>query len=347
MIDVQKLQDRQVYSNYGGPQQPPTQGGAPPGGGMGAGRTDVPGGATQQPIAAQPQVPQGGAMPQGQQQQQGFNYPSQWQQAGDIYGYFGGGGATAIPQSWQQGQQMAQDIWQQGGMPAGSEQYWKAQQAAIQPDITRQIQQAVEQAGLSGLRYSTPLGQQAARIGGEAQAGIMPEFWRTQMGLQEGAANRMMQVPGMMQQFGMGEAGLTEAAKGRAMQAASGLQSLGGQYAQLPMDVAQQMMGMGGQMGQARQQAFSPYYSEFMRQRPEANPYLQMGMQFPYAQFGQQPQMYQPSGMSQLLQGAGSLIPGIGGMFGGGGQQGISNYGLSQLQPQGGPGGWYGPTPYG
>ena len=239
-------------------------------------------------------------------QQQGFNFPSQWGTASDIYNYFGTGGATQIPQGWQQGQQMAQDIWGRGGMPTGSEDYWRSLQESIQPDITRSIQQAVEQAGLGGLRYSTPLGQQAARIGGEAQAGIMPQFWQTQMGLQEGAANRMMQVPGMMQAFGAGEAGLTEAAKNRAMQAAGGLQSLGGQYAQLPMSVAQQMMNMGGQLGQQRQQAFSPYYSEFMRGRPEANPYLQMGMQFPYGQFGQQQQMYDPSFMSQLMPAVGT-----------------------------------------
>ena len=267
-----------------------------------------------------------------EQQQQGFNYPSQWQQAGDIYGYFGGGAPTDIPQQWQQGTQMAQDIWQQGGMPTDTSQWWRSMQESIQPDITRSIQQAVEQAGLSGLRYSTPLGQQAARIGGEAQAGIMPEYWRLGMGAQEAAKGRMMQVPGMMQAFGAGEAGLTESAKNRAMQAAGGLQGLGSQYAQLPIQVAQAMMGMGGQLGQARQQAFSPYYSEFMRGRPEANPYLQMGMQFPYSQFGQQPQMYQPSFMSQLLQGGQSLAP----YLTGSGGQGNIPPAVSYMGPVGG-----------
>lgn len=263
---------------------------------------------------------QGGNVAQGQQQGQGFNFPSQWGTASDIYNYFGTGGATQIPGAWQQGQQMAQDIWGRGGMPTGSEDYWRSLQESIQPDITRSIQQAVEQAGLSGLRYSTPLGQQVARIGGEAQAGIMPQFWQTQMGLQEGAANRMMQVPGMMQAFGLGEAGLTEAAKNRAMQAAGGLQSVGEQYFQAPMQVARTMWEGGDRMAQQRQQAFSPYYSEFMRQRPEANPYLNMGMQFPYGQFGQQPQMFNPSFMTQLMQGG----QGVAGM---GGQQGFGWWG--------------------
>lgn len=267
----------------------------------------------QQPTGTSGQQGQGGTMPQGQQ---GFNYPSQWGQASDIYSYFGGGAPTDIPQQWQQGTQMAQDIWGQQGMPTDTSQWWRSMQESIQPDITRSIQQAVEQAGLSGMRYSTPLGQQAARIGGEAQAGIMPQYWQMGMGAQEAARNRMMQVPGMMQAFGLGEAGLTEAAKNRAMQAAGGLQSVGEQFFQAPMQVARTMMGMGGELGQQRQQAFSPYYSEFMRGRPEANPFLEMGMQFPYGQFGQQQQMYDPSFMSQLMQGGTSalpLIPGYGG----------------------------------
>ena len=98
-------------------------------------------------------------------------------------------------------------------------------------------------------------------------------------------------------------------------------------------------------------QAMQPQLSEFQRMAPENNPWLQQMQQFlPGAMQGMQqvPQQYQPSFMSQLLGGAGSIGAGLlGGGFGGGGggMGGPSNFALGQMQPQGGPRGWTGAPP--
>lgn len=238
-----------------------------------------------------------------------FQYPQQWQTASDVLSMFAQGMPTQIPGMWNQMGQGLEQMWGQQGMPTDMSKWWQSQQQAIQPDITRRIQEATEQAGLGGLRYSTPLGQQIGRIAGEETARIMPEYWRMGMGAQEAARGRMMQTLPMMMQLGAGQAGLAESAKDRAMGATGQLAGLGQQYANLPMQVAGMFSGLGNQMQQEQMQAFMPYLQEFMRTMPESNPYLQMGMGFPYGQFGMQPQQYQPSFLTQLLGAGSSILP--------------------------------------
>jgi hypothetical protein len=187
-----------------------------------------------------------------------------------------------MPSQWGE----ASDFWSQmlkTGMPTDVEPWWQAQQQKAGVQIERAGKEAAEQFGLGGMRYSTPLGQQLGRIGAETTAGIMPEYWRMGMGAQE-------------------------AAKGRQMGAAQNLWGAGGDYARLPMEVGERMLGMGGEAQRQQMVGMYPAVSEFQRMMPEQSPWLQMGQQFPYGQFGQMPQMYQPSFGGQLLDVGGQAL---------------------------------------
>ncbi len=188
-----------------------------------------------------------------------------------------------MPSQWGE----ASDFWSQmmkTGQPTDISPWWKSQQQAAGQQITRAGKEAAEQFGLGGMRYSTPLGQQLGRIGAETTAGIMPQYW--QMGMQA-----------------------QEAARGRQMGAAQNLFGAGGEMARFPMEVGERMLGMGGEYQRQQQQAMMPALSEWSRMTPEQSPWLQMGQQFPYGQFQQQPQMYQQSPFGQMLGFGASVAP--------------------------------------
>ena len=179
----------------------------------------------------------------------------------------------------------ASDFWSkmmESGMPTDISPWWKSQQQAAGQQITRAGKEAAEQFGLGGMRYSTPLGQQLGRIGAETTAGIMPQYWG--MGMQA-----------------------QEAARGRQMGAAQNLFGAGGEMARFPMEVGERMLGMGGEYQRQQMQSMYPMMQEFQRMTPEQSPWLQMGQQFPYGQFGQMPQMYQQSPFGQMLDIGGQL----------------------------------------
>ncbi len=190
-----------------------------------------------------------------------FPYPSQWGEASDFWSKM-----------------------LETGQPTDIEPWWQAQQQATKLGIERAGKESVEQFGLGGLRYSTPLGQQLGRQASEAWAGIAPQYWG--MGMQA-----------------------QEAAKGRQMGAAQNLWGAGGDYARLPMEVGERMLGMGGEYQRQQMQAMYPMMQEFQRMTPEQSPWLQMGQQFPYGQFGQQYQQYQQSPFSQMLGAGAQALP--------------------------------------
>lgn len=187
------------------------------------------------------------------------------------------------PEAWK----TAGDVFTQmaeTGMPTDISDWWKSQQTKAGYDITRAGKEAAEQFGLGGMRYSTPLGQQIGRIGAETTAGIMPEYWRLGAGMQE-------------------------AARGRQLAGAGGLMGLGGEMGRFPMEVGERMLGMGGEYQRQQMQSMYPMMQEWQRMQPEQSPWLQMGQQFPYGQFGQQPQMYQQSPFGQMLGAGASIAP--------------------------------------
>jgi len=175
-------------------------------------------------------------------------------------------------------------------------------------DTTAAIKQAAEQAGLSGMRWSTPLGQTAQRIAGENMANLGLGFAGQEMGALEAARGRQMGGVDQLYGFGQGTTGLTEAAKNRGMQAAGGLTGLGQQYLNAPQDWAAQMYQMGqGMQGQA-QSGLDRYYQDAMRGFAENNPWVGQAMNY----FGIPTQMgyqqYNPSTMSQI----GGVTSGLG-----------------------------------
>lgn len=191
----------------------------------------------------------------------GFNYPTQWDEASDFWSNM----LTT-------------------GMPTSADDWWKAMQTKAGYDITKAGKQAAEEFGLGGMRYSTALGQQLGRIGSEATAGIMPQYWSMQMGAEEAARQRQMASAGNL--FG-----------------------IGGEYARLPLEVGERTLGMSGEYQRQQQQAMFPFMSEWQRMTPEQNPYLGMGMNFNYGQFGQTPVQYNQSPFGQFLNFGAQALP--------------------------------------
>jgi len=235
----------------------------------------------------------------------GFQYPSQWGTASDVLTDFAQGMPTQIPWQWQQGSDIASQM-AQTGMPTSYEPMYQQAKSIAERDTSRAIDQAAEQAGLQGLRWSTPLGQTAQRIAGENMANLGLGFAGQEMGALEAARNRQLGGVGALQGFGAGTTGLTEAAKNRGMQAAGGLHGLGVSYLQAPQDWAAQMYQMGGGMRDQGQTAIDRYRQDYMRMAPEFNPWMNQGMTYwgTPSQMGYQ--QYNPSTMSQVMGGLGS-----------------------------------------
>jgi len=279
--------------------------------------------------------------------------PQQWTTGTEAATRMAGGDPTAIPQQWTEGSALASQMsqagqtpspWQWGtgsnvarqmaetGMPTSYEPWYQEAKSIVQRDTKRAIQQAAEQAGLSGLRWSDVLGQTAQRIGGEQMANLGLEFTDRQLSSLEASRARQLQGTQQLQQFGTGQAAIEEASRQRQLQgsqqlqgfgygitglqqaeqerglrAASMLPGLGAQYLQAPQDWAQQVYGMGAGMTQLGQSALDRSYQDYMRMTPEQNPWVNQAMSYwgTPSQMGYQ--QYQPSTMSQVLGGAGSL----------------------------------------
>lgn len=200
---------------------------------------------------AAPAAAQGGAaMPA----QQFTNYPSQWGTASNTYTDI----ANANPNSW-------------------GDWYDKAKQTT-QYDITDAIRQAVETAGMGGMRYSSSLGRTGQDIAARAMSGLGAQYAQNEMnGYQQNQQNRLA--------------------------ASQGLGTLGQQYAYLPMDVSNNLMNQGVQMQNAYNQQISPYYNMWNSQQDYNSPWLQNNMQL--AQYSN-PATYDPSFITQFLD---SIIP--------------------------------------
>jgi len=185
--------------------------------------------------------------------------PEQWGQAGDFFG----------------------NMLQTGQPTSASDWYTKAKEEAAF-DVDAAIKQAAEQAGMGGMRYSSPMGAAAQRIGAESAAGLGTQFAGQQMAAEE-------------------------AARGRQMAAAGGLQGMGQYQTGYAQDLANQAAGLGSQMYGQDQNAINQIYQQFMRMTPEQNPWLQAA--FGMGSASGQPQTYQQGGMSQFMSGIGSLLP--------------------------------------
>jgi len=170
------------------------------------------------------------------------------------------------------------------GQPVMNQDWYGAHLAQAQQNIEREAKQRMEQAGLTGTRWSTPAQRQIADVSGQYMTGLQANYADMYQNAMENAANR-------------------------AMQAASGLSSLGQQYFQAPMSWAQQAYGLGSAQQGLRQSALDRLYSYFREQTPEASPWTQQASGYASLLSNMVPQQYQPSGFSQFLGGIGSMLP--------------------------------------
>jgi hypothetical protein len=178
----------------------------------------------------------------------------------------------------------------QTGAPAYQSPWYQQAKQVAAHDITQQIGQAAETAGLKGMRWSSPLARQAQEIAGRRMGQVGLEWTGRELDALEQARQRQLQATGQ-------------------------LMPLGQMAGQFPMDMAQRMMQMGGTMQGQRMAQIAPLMQEFMRRTPEASPWLQMALGATSQPFTQVPQQYQQSPMSQIL-GIAGMIPFMGGQQG-------------------------------
>lgn len=243
-----------------------------------------------------------GGMPQAGQPWTGgdyqFPFPEQWGQASDIFSQFGAGVRAPTPGAWSFGQDILQKM-AQSGMPvdvSGIQQAWTPVAQTMMEDLTKQ---AAEEAGVGGIRWSTPLQHKIGEFGQRIGENIGLEAMRAQIAAEEAARARMLGATGQLYQYGAGEAGLETDMLNRMMQSAMGLQNIGMDYLMAPSQIAGQMMGMSGQMQGLQNQALQGYYT---------NPF----MQYALAMRGQNPPQYMeqgPGGFSQFMNILGGVSP--------------------------------------
>jgi hypothetical protein len=227
----------------------------PPGGGGGGGGTNMGGNTTNagtftyDPSSYYP----------GYGQTQSYNYPKELGWASDVLGEYA-----------------------YTGRPADWSPYYQQAKQAVNYDILDAINQAKEQAGLGGMRWSSPLGRSAQDIAARTMANLGTTYTQQQLGALENAANRGLTAAGM-------------------------LPGVAQQYQQMPLDLSAALYNMGSGLQGAYQNMISPYYNEAMRMAQENNPWLQFGQQVSALPFQSVPQQYQQSFLSQLLGLGGTL----------------------------------------
>ncbi len=245
----------------------------------------------------------------------GTAMPWQWDQAGDVLSQFAyGQNATPDPEAWTQTQSDLSQLIGAKGMPTSYAPAYQQAKAVAQTDIEDAIKQAAEQAGLGGMRWSTPLGRSAQDIAGRTMAKVGTDWTTQELGAQEAGMGRAMQALQQMQNLGSSQAQLWEAPKERAMQAASGLTNLGSVYGQYPLDVAKQGWDMGQGLQAQDTSGLSKAYQDFLRMSPESNPYLSGAMSFATA--SGQPQQYQQGTGTSILSLLGTALGAGGGCLG-------------------------------
>ena len=240
-----------------------------------------------------------------------FPYPQEWDVASNTLSQFAGGLPTDIPSIWNQGAGIASQMGQTG-MPTDTSPAYQASKKVVEQDTIDAIKQAAEQAGLSGLRWSTPMGRTAQDIAGRNMSQLGASWTQQEMGAQEAARQRQLEGTNQMYQYGAGAAGLEESSKDRGMQAAGMLPALGQMYLNAPQDWAQQTYGMGSGMQQQGQSALNNYMNEFLRLAPENSPWLQQIMQYANPSMGMGgAQQYQQSTGGGIMDMVGAIGTGI------------------------------------
>ena len=241
-------------------------------------------------------------------QGRGFQYPEQWDWASEVMKNFAYGDPTEIPWQWNQASEFGQNM-MDSGSPVDVSAYKEAMAPVLERQFGDMTRQMLEEFGMGGLRWSTPVQGAISREGSRLMENYGLGLADRDLAAQEAARQRQMQASGLMYGLGGGISGLGESARNRSLQAASGLSGLGAQYLQAPQDWAQQMWGMGQQQQNTMQQALDRAYQDFMRMAPEYSPWLQQIMGYLGLDSQVSPQQYGQSGLGSMLGGIGSMLP--------------------------------------
>ncbi len=227
----------------------------------------------------------GGTMPQTQSYEM-WN-PAEWGQAGDYYRNIMGT-QYQNPEIWNQ---LAGLSTQMGttGNPVDTNGWYAANAPLYQQAFEDQMKQALEQAGMSGARYSSGTSRNIADMAQRMQMGLAQGQFNAWNTAQENAANRMLQGQNQMYGLGAGQLQGLQNQQQLGMGAAGGLTGIGSNYANLPLQVQAAMSGLAGQS-----------------QGMEIDPWTQMmagllGTQNAY------PTTYQPSTLTQMLGSLGAI----------------------------------------
>jgi hypothetical protein len=233
--------------------------------------------------------------------------PSQWTTASNTLSDFANtGGYVAAPDEWY-GASYGAGQMAQSGMPTDVDPWYQKAKEVSDYNTQESIKQAMEQAGLSGNRWSSGAQRTAADIGGKYALQLGAQYAQQAMGAQEAARGRQQEAFNQLYNVGSGFAGLDTAARNRQLEATGQLGGLGQYMTQYPMQLADQASQIGAQQTALEQSALDKAYQEWMRTQPEYSPYLNYAYGMATGQGTQQ--QYLPGAGSQMLTGISSLLP--------------------------------------
>ena len=255
---------------------------------------------TKQPTGAVPSAGQQDPYASFTMPQQTFNAPGmdQWSRAADLYGY--ASTPTATPGAWDTGEAALNQMIGQKGMPIDVTGWWGAQQPQFQTQLSDQTRQMAEQAGLGGMRWSSPL---AVGIADQTRRGLenlTADFAGRQIAANEAGMGRYMDATSGLFNVGQGRTGLDQANMARMMQGAGGLAGIGGLQFAAPMQAAQALQQSGNNMFNQQSNMMNQMYNP---------PWMQGALQASGQSAYGTPQTYQPSFGENMLGIAGQLLP--------------------------------------
>jgi len=233
--------------------------------------------------------------------------PSEWLTASNtLQGMANTGGYVPAPDEWY-GASYGANQMAQGGMPTDVDPWYQQAKAVSDYDTQEAIKQAMEQAGLTGNRWSSGAQRTAADIGGKYASQLGAQYAQQSMAAQEAARQRQQGAYDQLYNIGSGFAGLDTAARNRQLEATGQLGGLGQYMTQYPMQLANQASQIGAQQTALEQSAMDKLYQEWMRTQPEYSPYLNYAYGMATGQGTQQ--QYMPGAGSQFMTGISSLLP--------------------------------------
>jgi hypothetical protein len=229
----------------------------------------------------------------------------------DVYNSFADNAGNRVndPTAWAQTQNELGRTMAGGDATDTSDAYKKAKMVA-ERDTQLAIDQAAEQAGLGGTRWSSSMGRTAQDIAGGKMAELGSTFAQQAMGAQEAARGRELQAAGQMYNLGQGQAGLGENAMNRWFQSGQGLLNQGQAAGRNALDYASALENQGSGIQQSDQSAINAYLQNYLRESQENDPWLSMANQ--YASTSGQPNQYQQGGVGTALGMFSSLLPFLG-----------------------------------